>query len=179
VRDSRPHFRPDPGRGAAIALGALTQGIGSLLTMSLYLKAAGHYSCTYTSNPYGSHCEQSSGIPELLLYSGVMTIAPAVPRLVVGDAKAAAFFSLGIVASIATGKMIDASGKKFDDPGSGFALFGFVGAAAIGIVELATTPHREDLEPKKQGPSIEGFSAAPLADARGTHGMTMGMLGSF
>lgn len=178
-RDPRPKFRPDHGRSAAIALGALTQGIGSLLTLSLYLKATDHYSCTYTSSPYSSHCDQSNAVPELLLYSGLMTLAPAIPRLVVGDGKGAAFFSLGIVASIAMGKVMDASDKKFSEPGAGFALFGFVGAAAIGIVELATTPHREDLEPKKSGPSIEGFSAAPLADARGTHGMTVGMLGSF
>ena len=108
-----------------------------------------------------------------------MTLAPAIPRMVVGDGTGAAWFSAGIVTSIALGKVIDSSEKEFREPGAGFALFGFVGAAAIGIIELATTPHREDLEPKKQGPSIEGFSAAPLADARGTHGMTMGVLGSF
>jgi hypothetical protein len=178
-RDPRPKFKKDTGRSAAIALSAVAQGVGSLLTLSLYLQATERSDCTYTGNPYSYHCDRSNGVPELLLYGGLMTLAPAIPRMVVGDGTGAAWFSAGIVTSIALGKVIDSSEKEFREPGAGFALFGFVGAAAIGIIELATTPHREDLEPKKQGPSIEGFSAAPLADARGTHGMTMGVLGSF
>ncbi|MGZ5971660.1 MAG: hypothetical protein ACXWP4_28510 [Polyangiales bacterium] len=178
-RDPAPKFRKDTGRSAAIALSAVAQGVGSLVTLGVYLEATNDYQCSYASNSFGPHCTRSNAIGELLLYGGLMTLAPAIPRMVVGDATGAAWFSAGIVASIALGKAIDASDEGFNQPGTGFAMFGFIGAAAIGIIELATTPHREDLEQKQTGPSIDGFTAAPLADTRGSHGMSFGVLGSF
>jgi hypothetical protein len=164
-------FARDPGRTAGIAVGAVGQAVGSLLAGAWYgdsLRECRRYS--------SSDCQNDPAIPQLVTYASVMILAPGLPRLIIGDIKGFTWFSVGIGAAITLGKIADESDED-RGIGTGGVLFGYVAAASIGIVELATTPHREDL--RKDGPSIDSVTPIPLADARGTHGAALTLAGRF
>jgi hypothetical protein len=194
-RDPRPKFAPDPGRSASIALGAVALGVGSLMLGGWYASSvsADYDQCrmdharTVTSNgysysDYGSSyggCRATGGIGPLVAYTALMSFAPTIPRFAVGANTSGWVYTAVIATSIGIGKIFDASDSSVHDVGAAGAIFGFVLPATIGIVALATTPHREDLEPK-HGPSIEGVGFAPVrAPTGGTNGAMFSMTGTF
>lgn len=130
---------PDRARSDVLGLSAATYAVGSWSTFLWYMGASGALGdcakrggCVTRTDPAGPQ----------FAYLGVMLLLPALPRVVVGDAKGILGFSAVNVAALVAGKWIDG----FGPPGVG-AVSGFLLSTTIGIVELATTPHRQDLRP--------------------------------
>jgi hypothetical protein len=187
-RDSRPRFAPDVERGAAISLGAIALGVGSIFLGAWYVNSVSdeyhacenaHWSANGGSWNYGdSGCHATGGIGPLLAYTGLMSFAPTLARFSVGDTKGGWIFSAAIASSIALGKIIDASSSDVHDLGSGGFLLGYLVPATLGIVALATTPHREDLVENK-GARVSGVSVVPVTGKTGTTGGMVALTGQF
>ncbi len=194
-RDPRPKFAPDPERGGAIALGAVALGIGSIVLGGWYASSVGSdYDACQMAHPiqrttaYGTYtdynsytgCRASGGLGALSLYTALMSFAPTLPHFVVGDSTNGWIWSAVIASSIGLGKLVDMADSSVRDVGTGGALLGFVLPATLGIVALATTPHREDLAHKHDKPKVEGFALTPLlAPGGGTNGALASMTGTF
>lgn len=193
----RPRFAPDAGRGTLIALGAVAQGLGSLVLGAWYAQSMEdeYYKCTaekgrlytktttdyrggtYTYPDYAAvekACGAAGAWGSLAIYTANMAFAPTAASFQVGATKRAWIFAGAITASIAAGKILDMTGDDRDGHRGvawGGAVFGFVIPATLGIVALATTPHREDLqETKPESASFTNFGIAPVGD--GKHGVT-------
>lgn len=130
---------PDRARSDVLGLSAATYAVGSWTTFLWYMGASGALGdcakrggCVARTDPVGPQ----------FAYLGVMLLLPALPRVVVGDAKGIVGFGAVNVAALVAGKWIDG----FGSPDVG-AVGGFLLSTAVGIVEFATTPHREDLRP--------------------------------
>ncbi len=70
-------------------------------------------------------------------------------------------------------------GDNGDTKWQGPFLLGFAAPLTLGIIDLATTPHREDLiEKEKEG--VTGVGVAPLASREGkTQGAFVSLQGEF
>jgi hypothetical protein len=194
-RRARPKFAPDSERGGAIVIGALAISIGALGVGSWYANsvhddvaackmahATPHTSNGYTYSDYGegySGCSASGGIGPLLAYTSLMSFAPTLGHFVVGSTTRGWVYATVIASSIAFGKVLDASTSGVNDVGTGGMLFGFIIPTTLGIVALATTPHREDLVDKGGRPRLVGFSVAPLAARGGANGGVASLAGTF
>ncbi len=130
---------PDRARDDVLGLSVLTYSVGSLSTFVWYMAASGGLGdCAMR----GGCVERTDPTGPQVAYWGVMLLLPALPRIVVGDAKGILAFGAANAAALLVGKVVDGLGP----PGVG-AVGGFLLATTVGITELATTPHREDLRP--------------------------------
>lgn len=192
----RPRFAPDPSRGTLIALGAVAQGLGSLVLGAWYAQSMhdeyydchsekgrvytktgpSYYGGTYTYPDYAAvkqACGSAGAWASLAIYTANMAFSPTLASFHVGATKRGWIFAGAITASIAAGKIIDMRDQDdgWNGVGTGGAILGFVIPATLGIVALATTPHREDLqETKPETASFTNFGVAPVGD--GKHGLT-------
>ena len=117
-------------------------------------------------------CGSSGAWGSLAIYTANMAFAPTAASFQVGATKRAWIFAGAITASIAAGKLVDMNDEKdgWRGVGLGGAILGFVVPATLGIVALATTPHREDLRETKPEASFTNFGIAPVGDSK--HGVT-------
>lgn len=184
----RPRFAPDGGRSTLLALGAVAQGLGSLVLGAWYAQSMQdeHYECmnekgrvysggSYAYQDYASvkkACGSAGAWGSLAIYTANMAFAPTAASFQVGATKRAWIFAGAITASIAAGKLVDMNDEKdgWRGVGLGGAILGFVVPATLGIVALATTPHREDLQETKPDASLTNFGIAPVGDRQ--HGVT-------
>jgi hypothetical protein len=194
-RRARPKFAADSERGGAIVIGALAMAIGSLGVGTWYANsvhddvaackmahATTHTSNGYTYSDYGdgySGCSASVGIGPLVAYTSLMSFAPMLGHFVVGSTTRGWIYAAVIASSIAFGKVLDASTSGVNDVGTGGWLFGFILPTTLGIVALATTPHREDLVEKNGKPRVVGFSLAPIVNRGGASGGIAALAGTF
>lgn len=130
---------PDRTRSDVLALSATGYAVGSWSTFLWYMGASGALGdcarsggCVPRTDPAGPQ----------VAYVGAMLLFPALPRVVVGDAKGILAFGAVNAAVLVAGKWLDG----FGPPGPG-AVGGFLVSTIVGITELGTTPHREDLRP--------------------------------
>jgi hypothetical protein len=174
---------PDPGRRTAIIASSLVFGIGLPILGGGYLAQHGSQSCTYDPTN-GARCSRRDATDWLVTYDLDMAVVPSIPRWVVGDVTGAVVFTALRGASVAL-----ASAVAWGDDAYGPVVLGFFVPLTLGIVDLATTPHRK-LAPAEQdtartasaapGLTLTSFGPAPLtgADHR-LNGGTLQMAASF
>lgn len=169
--DDGPRFARDPMRTAALIAAPIVWGIGGTVFGLAHL-ADQSQSCSTTMASSGSSqttCTRNSGVASLVLYDATMTFVPSIPRWVAGDTTGALGYTAARAASVLVGTLVD-YGNGPDAWLGPFAL-GFMVPVALGIVDLATTPHREDLQPPrkahdaKSGPQLLGIAPSPVEDA--------------
>jgi hypothetical protein len=150
-------YEPDSARKAAIIASPLFFGIGGAVFGIAYLSQKGSQRCTYDSVS-GSVCMTNNAVPALVAYDATVALVPSIPRAVVGDVNGALIYSGLRGASVLVASLVSWG----DDSSSWMGPFtlGFAVPVTLAIVDLATTPHREDLRPHDEAPS-ETAAAAP------------------
>jgi hypothetical protein len=182
-------FAPDGERTALLAVSATGLAVGSLLLGGLYAaEMSKQISCqsqyvdyvTYGSGAYSYSRNQDCGTPliPLLGYGATMALVPSIPRLALGDGRGW-IWSSAIAGSIAIGKITDMATASDSTIGWGGAIFGYLIPTALGIVDLATTPHREDLRARSAGARITSIAPVVLSDRSGAHGGALSLAGAF
>jgi hypothetical protein len=167
---------PDPDRTAALIASSIGFGVGALATGAIYLYEYDS-DAKRCKNGEASLCNHPSARAGLVSYGTIVSIVPSMPRFVVGDTvRGLLFCSLRGISVIAA--EFAPWGTDTDTKWQGPFLLGFAAPVALGIVDLATTPHREEVGPEVAG--IRFVAPLPLADARfGAHGMTLSLGGVF
>jgi hypothetical protein len=184
-------YAPDPGRKAAIIASPIVFGVGGAVAGIAYLTARGQTTCTPTYGAgytvTGSTCTHGDVVPPLVLYDVVVGAVPSTPRWVVGDIGGALLYTGLRGGSLLVASVIDWGNGSNNWVGP-FTL-GFLLPVTLGIVDLATTPHREDLEPAHKSPNeqarllrprITGISPVALTDSeRRVNGAVLDLSASF
>jgi hypothetical protein len=184
----RARFAPDDERSGALIASSVVFGVGGALTGVTYLikrseddSRCGQPLYADTGAQTGvdtATCGHPSARASLVLYGAVVGLTPSLPRFVVGDSVRGLVFTALRVAAITTAAWVPWG--KTDASWSGPFLLGFAAPVALGIYDLATAPHREQLDEVANGrPRIADVSAAPMVDARGTHGAMIAIGGIF
>jgi hypothetical protein len=146
---SHREFAPDPGRKAAIIAAPIVFGVGAAVAGIAYLSEHGQTTCVGFSSPNGqtvtNSCATNDASAALWTYNVIVAAVPSTPRWVVGDVMGALIYTGLRTASVVTASTI----QWGNDPSSwiGPFMLGFLAPVTLGIVDLATTPHREDLRP--------------------------------
>jgi hypothetical protein len=179
----KPRYARDPDRTGALIASSVVWGVGTFVSGIAYLVQYASDECTSTYDSSGSwtgdSCHHKSTTGALVTYGAIVSITPSIPRFVVGDTSKALIYTGLRAASVLVASVVD-WGKNDATSWEMPFLLGFAAPIALGIVDLATTPHREDLEEKAaQARGIIGFGAAPVADRRGTHGAMVSLEGRF
>ncbi|MDI1449235.1 hypothetical protein [Polyangium sp. 6x1] len=173
-RKLKPRYAPDPARRGALIASSIIFGLGTVTTGAAYLISLGvNAACGATDG-----CVEPSKSP-LYAMGAILTITPSVPRFVVGDWGKGLLYTALRGGSFAAGTMIE-----WDDPTHLVPLtFAFLAPLTLGIVDLATTPHREQLEAKKQstatGFELRGLGPTVAYDLRGSTIPALGAIGTF
>jgi hypothetical protein len=148
---SHPEYAPDPGRKAAIIAAPIVFGVGAAVAGIAYLSTHGNSSCTTTFSSANqqtyTNCTSESGNAALWTYNVIVAGVPSAPRWVVGDVMGALIYTGLRTASVVTASTIQ-WGNDSSSSWIGPFMFGFLAPITLGIVDLATTPHREDLRPR-------------------------------
>lgn len=180
--DSRARYARDTDRSTALIASAVTFGVGGAATGVAYLvKSTEGDSCSYVYDSSGKYvsstCQHASAISEYVMYSAVVGLTPSIPRFVVGDTTRALIYTGIRSASLLTAGLVNWGNG--DSSWEGPFLLGFVVPVTLGIIDLATTPHREDVEARAETAGIKGVAPVALADATGAHGAMIAVSGLF
>jgi len=176
VYAERPRYARDPDRSGALIASAIVFGVGGGVAGIVYLEQYYNKKCTYaydsTSYRYNESCtsDHSNARTALLTYGALVTLTPSIPRFVVGDTTKGLIYTGLRVGSFATAALVNWGDGN--DSWTGPFLLGFIAPITLGIVDLATTPHREDIEAAHAGIT----SIAPVAVADPKHGATGALL---
>ncbi|HVK63040.1 MAG TPA: hypothetical protein VM694_01130, partial [Polyangium sp.] len=174
-RKLKPRYAPDPGRRGALIASSIIFGLGTATTGAAYLISLGaSAACGATEI-----CSVEPSKPALYAMGAILTITPSVPRFVMGDWGKGLLYTALRGGSFAAGTMID-----WDDTTHLVPLtFAFLAPLTLGIVDLATTPHREQLEAKKQSAAssfeLRGLGPTVSYDLRGNTIPALGAFGTF
>jgi hypothetical protein len=140
---SHREYAPDPGRKAAII------GVGAAVAGLAYLSEHGQTTCTggFSSNQtvVTNTCTTNDASAALWTYNVIVAAVPSTPRWVVGDVMGALIYT-----GLRTASVVTASTIQWGNDASSWVgpfMLGFLAPVTLGIVDLATTPHREDLRP--------------------------------
>lgn len=176
-----PKYAPDPDRKAALLASTIFFGVGTGVAGIVYLVQWGNDRTTVCDT--GTGCRRVDADPgraraSLMTYGAILTLTPSIPRFVVGDTTRGLVYTGLRVASFAAAALID-WGSNSDTKWQGPVLLGFAAPLTLGIIDLATTPHREDLiEREKEG--VTGFGVAPIASKDGkAQGAYVSLQGKF
>ncbi len=177
----RPRYAPDPARKGALIASSLLFGLGTLGAGAAYV--ASTLPDRRASCGLGDSCGDLPGEPSkpaLYTMGGFLTLTPSIPRLVVGDVGLSLLLTGLRGGSFAAGTLIDWKDDTYMLP----VTFALIVPLTIGIVDLATTPHREDLEDKKPSdasakPRLRGLGPTAIAGTRGELAPAVGALGTF
>lgn len=174
-----PKYAPDPDRKAALLASTIFFGVGTGIAGVVYLIQWGNDHTTVCNSTDG--CRRVDADParartSLMTYGAILTLTPSIPRFVVGDTTRGLVYTGLRVASFAAAALID-WGNNSDTKWQGPALLGFAAPLTLGIIDLATTPHREDLVEKE---GVTGFGVAPIATKDGkAQGALVSLQGKF
>lgn len=166
-KSKKPRYAPDPGRTGALIASSLVFGLGTAAAGTAYLG-----SLVTDGEP---------STPALVAMGLFLTAPPSVPRFVVGQVGMGLLWTALRGGSFALGTMVDWDDDTYMLP----ATLAFIVPLTLGIVDLATTPHREQLEPKRRhhetaGFTLHGIGPTALPDHRtGSLVPAVGALGSF
>jgi hypothetical protein len=164
----KPRYAPDPARTGALIASSLVFSLGPVAAGTAYLGSLG----TGDGDP---------SKPALFALGLFLTAPPSVPRFVVGQVGMGVLWTALRGGSFALGTMIDWEDDTYLLP----ATLAFIVPLTLGIVDLATTPHREQLEPKKRrhhesaGFTLQGIGPTATVDKAGSLVPAVGALGSF
>ena len=184
-----PRYARDNGRTAALLASSIVWGIGGSVSGLAYVIEHNTQSCSYNSNSsYGGGsqgCTRNQGTASLVMYDSIMTFVPSIPRWVVGDTSGALLYTAVRGASVLIGTLPDYAGAQ--DAWIGPFALGFLVPFTLGMVDLATTPQREDLRPRADhpssaanGPHLLGITPVALTDAsHRTSGAALQLAASF
>jgi hypothetical protein len=178
-------YAPDPARKAAIIAAPIVFGVGAATAGIAYLVTKGQQSCSFSSsgNGYEDTCTTNDATPSLVLYDVIVGAVPSTPRWVVGDVTGALIYTGIRGASLATASLV--SWGNGSQSWIGPFTFAFLIPVTLGIVDLATTPHREDLQPPPTQPAPDqaalGFrpritGLTPIATTDAEHRVNGGIL---
>ena len=176
----KPKWERDPGRTGALIASSLVFGLGTAGAGGAYVASITTEDGFACSSSYG--CSREPSTPALMAMGGFMTIAPSVPRYVVGDVGMGLLFTGLRAGSFAAGTAIDWKDESHVLP----VTFAFVLPVTLGIIDLATTPHREELdrdfdtdERAQAAVHLDGLGPTATVDARGALAPALGALGRF
>jgi hypothetical protein len=175
--DGHREYAPDPGRKAAIIASPIVFGVGGAVAGITYLTARAQTNCTTSGVGYGTTysstttCTHGDTVPPLVLYDVIVGAVPSTPRWVVGDVGGALLYTGLRGGSLLVASVVDWGNGQNNWIGP-FTL-GFLLPITLGIVDLATSPHREDLQPTPKPqqdarllhPRITALSPVALTDA--------------
>lgn len=151
-RAMKQQWAPDPARRNALIASSIVFGLGTMLSGTAYAVSAVSSALCSSSWPDSRNCSGPS-MPALLAMGTFMTITPSVPRFVVGDYSKTVLYAALRGGSFAAGSFVDWNDSTYLVP---FTL-AFIAPLALGVVDLATTPHREQLEARSARASATGF----------------------
>jgi hypothetical protein len=185
--DVKPRYARDSERTGALIASSVVWGVGSAVTGIAYLvaKSETSYDCaavydstgTYTTQNCTTNHHDATGA--LVTYGAIVSITPSVPRFVMGDVGKGLLYTGIRAASVLVASVVDWGHNDTTSWEMPF-LLGFCVPVALGIVDLVTTPHREDLEEKAaQATGVTSIAPVALSDARGTHGGMLALAGRF
>ena len=108
-----------------------------------------------------------------------MTVTPSIPRFVVGDVGMGLLWTGLRGGSFALGTAINWGSDGAFMP----VTFAFIAPLTLGIIDLATTPHRENLRPKGQVESasfhLDGLGPTTMLDRAGNNVPAVAAMGRF
>lgn len=165
-KSKKPRYAPDPSRTGALIASSLVFGLGTAAAGTAYLG-----SLVTDGEP---------STPALVAMGLFLTAPPSVPRFVVGQVGMGVLWTALRGTSFALGTMIDWEDDTYMLP----MTLAFIVPLTLGIVDLATTPHREQLEPKRRhhetaGFTLHGIGPTAMPDRTGQLVPAVGALGSF
>lgn len=189
--DVRPRYAPDSDRKAALIGSAIGFGVGGGIAGIMYLvqyseerNSCNDYRYVRYSDGTSRYENDTSGCTgggaraSLITYGAIVTFLPSVPRFVVGDAMKGLVYTGIRGVSFATAALVN-WGENGDTRWQGPFLLGFVAPITLGIIDLATTPHREDLV-EKERTGVTGIAPVAVTDKKGkAHGALLAVEGRF
>ncbi|MGZ3421888.1 MAG: hypothetical protein ACXWUG_00180 [Polyangiales bacterium] len=183
---AQPRYARDPDRTAALIGSSIGFGVGAGVAGLVYLIAwtdeQDHCNKTHSvytgSGTYETQADNSkcgSSRASLVTYGAIMTFIPSVPRFVVGDTTKGLIYTGLRGAAISVAALVN-WGDNSDTKWQGPFLLGFAAPLTLAIIDLATTPHREDLEDSKPTVKAGVKSLSPVAVGDGNGHVSGGML---
>lgn len=150
---AKPKYAPDPARSGALIASSLVFGLGTAAAGAAFVASAAEDRCDLD----GCHGRDPSR-SALVVLGAAITVPPSIPRLVVGDVGIAALYTSLRVGSFVAGTVVDWKDDSYVLP----VTLAFVAPLTLGIIDLATTPHREQLADSgsKQGSGAKGTEQA-------------------
>ena len=179
LRPAKPRYAPDPARKGALIASSLVFGLGTVAAGSTYLVSIadrGVGDCALLEG-----CGNKQALPALYTMGAVMTFTPSIPRFVVGD------WGMGLLwTGLRGGSFALGSAINWGSDGGEImpVTFSFLAPLTLGIIDLATTPHRENLRPKRAKVEtasfqLDGFGPTTMVDRGGNTVPALGALGRF
>lgn len=189
--DVRPRYAPDPERKAALIGSAIAFGVGGGVAGVTYLVQYSEERDNCNRSRYVRYsdgttrwerdenaCQGTSARASLMTYGAIVTFLPSIARFVVGDTTKGLIYTGLRGASFLTAALVN-WGNDNDTRWQGPFLLGFVAPVTLGIIDLATTPHREDLV-EKEKTGVTGMAPVALTDRSGkAHGAAFTIEGRF
>ena len=194
--DVRPRYAPDPDRKAAQIGASIGFGVGGGVAGIMYLvqysesrdncsryRYVRYSDGTTQMEQDDSACSSGGARASLITYGAIVTFLPSLPRFVVGDMTKGLIYTGLRGVSFATAALVN-WGSDNDTRWQGPFLLGFVAPITLGIIDLATTPHREDFAEKEKAamrkPGINGIMPIAMTEKNGkTHGAMISLEGRF
>jgi hypothetical protein len=180
----KPKHLPDPARTGALIASSLVFGLGTAVAGTAYVVSVADRSTT-TCDSWGTGgCQTRSSEPNkpaLYAMGGIMTVTPSIPRYVVGDVGLGLLFTALRGGSFAAGAFVDWKDKTSATP----VMLAFVVPLAIGVVDLATTPHRDKELERAQAKArpktfeLAGVGPSAIPDHAGNLAPSVAAMGRF
>ena len=175
LNKKRPKWAPDPGRRNMLIVSSLTFGLGTMLTGTAFVVSAlGDAICDG-----GRTCGMNTSKAALYGLGTVLTVPASLPRFYMGDTGTGLLYTALRGASFLAGALID-----FDDPTYLVPIsLAFIAPLTLGIIDLATTPHREQMEARERLRASKfqllGIGPTVARDMRGAPMPAFGVVGAF
>ncbi len=171
----KPRWAPDPSRRNALIGSSIIFGLGTMLSGSAYTVSL--MTSALCSDRLTTWCNEPSK-PALYAMGAFLTFTPSIPRFVVGDYGKAILYTALRGGSFAAGAFVDWNDPSYLVP----ITFSFIAPLTLGIIDLATTPHREQLENRSAASNsfqLLGLGPTVATDFRGRSIPAFGALGTF
>lgn len=171
----KPRWAPDPSRRNALIASSIVFGLGTMLSGSAYTISL--MTSSLCKDHVTTWCSEPSN-PALYAMGAFLTFTPSIPRFVVGDTGKGLLYTALRGGSFAAGALVDWNDSSYFVP----ITLSFIAPLAFGIVDLATTPHREQLEnrrPANNSFQLLGVGPTVATDFRGRSIPAFGALGTF
>ncbi|HVY48483.1 MAG TPA: hypothetical protein VHB21_21490, partial [Minicystis sp.] len=172
----KPRYAPDPARTGAIVASSLLFGIGTAAAGLAYVAEKSHEDGAY----WDHHGDKMGERAAVVALGAAVTIPASLPRYVVGDVGIGLLFTGLRAGSFALGAI-----PNWKDNYAMPVTFAFAVPVALSIIDIATTPHREQLMRKRAAADakksfiLDGVAPTVARDERGTMMPGLGASGRF